>query len=469
MSSVNILEFLTYVIVSAVVMFLLFYRDPYLCLYFFIIWLPLQNFILAKLAILDIFSDSLIIFLSSLKELALIILLLSLFLKKQLFRGKYSVVDYLLIANILFLSVYFFLPNSFFGYPGNFADRIFGLRFSLISLLIFIAGRSVTFSFLKIKKALKLLIVITLVIVIFGFIEVLFIPRYSLIDGLIAISKLKGGENNLYLRENMLAYIMDYGKIEIKRMMSFFLSPLGFAYFLILPFCFMLVYPTDLSKRKINLFRHAVFILILISCSVIFSNTRAVILALIFVAIIYSLRKSFKSLILVLSFLIIIFMLTPLKTVFIETQNLSDSSSAAHAFAYVIGLEKVMNHPLGIGLGQAGPIAAQMGGEGIYGGDEASVGESLYLTVAVERGLPGLLLFMMFIISIGLAGREVGENKEVGENEDCFIRIVLGKSIVLATIAYIIASIPTEVWLGFQSSAIYWWFAGLVVQLKLKA
>lgn len=452
-------EYLIFIILIVPVMYFLFYLNPYYCLYFFIIWLPLQNFILSQMSISGIFGHQIIFFLTSIKEIALLILLLTLLNKKLIFKSKFSIIDRLLLYNVIFILIYFILPSSFFGVPNTLSDRIYGLRFSLVSLGIFVAGRSIPYSEKYITKGIKLLIVMCVIIGIFGLFETIFIPRKGFTESYIQYLKIKGDESVRFPDLYTLMYIVDFSGIKIKRMMSFFMSPLGLSYFLIFPFTLIMSFLKRHIKGK-DIAAYLLPIFILVILTILFSNTRAVIIALLFTAFLFFVKSSKKTLFLYSIVIIVIFIFT--RNIFIDTYNLEDPSSAAHAYAYAMGVIKVLNHPLGIGLGQAGPVAVQMGASGIMGKQQASVGESFYLSTAMERGIPGLLLLLFFISSIIYA------SKEMKKNETNYFKRNLCIAIYLSTIAFLIASITTEVWFGFQSSAIYWWFAGIVAQLFSK-
>jgi len=456
--SIESAETLLYAVFFGSLFFHSFNRDPYNCLYFFILWLPFQTFVLSMMSATDIFSNSLITFLAALKELALAVLLTTMLNKRMIQWERLSKGDKLFLLNIAIILLYFVIPDSVFGVSGGLKVRIFGLRASLVTLLLFLVGRYVPYDVAGVTKAIKLLCGVCVLVILFGIVELLFIQRQTLISGLISYNRLKGGDlENLGTVD--FSYIVEFGGILVKRMMSFFLSPLGLAYFMIFPFAFVLsaFHQQDVWERKV--LPNPLFLLTLIGIAILLSNTRAVIAAcLLIVVIVYSGRRSYKGFV-VLGLFALVIAVSPLKSIITATTSLEDPSASAHAFAYVMGVERVLSHPLGIGLGQAGPTSFTIkGAGGLYGQDDASVGESLYLTIAMERGLPGLGVFIIFVSYIAWTGKKLSE-MNVDE-----LSTILGMAIFLSTAGFMIASIPTEVWLGFQSAGIYWWFAGLAVQ-----
>jgi len=456
-------EFLLYISVASSIFIFLFHQNEYRCLSFFIVWLPFQTFLLASMTMSDLFSVQLIKFLSSLKELALIMLFVVMIKKKLIFRGKFSAVDYLYWLNVILIFVYAVIPNSFFGVSGDINVRMFGIRTALITLVIFLVGRYVPYNAVKVRSVLRLLAVVSILVVLFGFIEIIFIPRDMLIAGLIPYNVLKGESlENLQMID--LSYIARYGDLLIKRMMSFFLSPLGLAYFLIFPSAVVLSIMQQKKSHDKKILPFPIVLFGVFLLVIMLSNTRAVILAIFLMVIISIPKEHFVKTSIGSVLIILLVSVTPIKSIYSTTASLSDTSSKAHAFAYILGFDSVIKYPLGIGLGQAGPTAFFIkGSEGIYGKEEASVGESLYLTIALERGLPGLGIFVLFVCQIA----RVGMKLSVATSE--MMEALIGKAVFLATVCFLIASIPTEHWLGFQSSGIYWWFAGLLVQIKSKS
>jgi hypothetical protein len=396
---------------------------------------------------------------STLKELSVVILFLTLLIKRQLLRGRLNTVDYLFLANVGLVLLYAILPDGVLGVPSELRIRIWGLRFSLICLGLFMMGRSIPYNPKRLAVAVKLLVGMTIVIVAFGIIEFLFIPREILTAGYmpwLAVKNSAPDAANAPIGE--MAYVVGFGDFIIKRMMSFFLTPLGLAYFLILPFALFLS-AMILKKRwkgsvKIPL---PSLIITLTATAIVLSLTRAVIaVALVMLALTYLGRNSFKAMIIV-GVLGLIFATTFLKTVISRTVNLEDPSAAAHAYAYVVGIQNIREHPLGIGLGKAGPVAGQFGAEGMYSETDASVGESLYLSMTMERGFISLAVFLFFVIALARTANRLAGCEDAGFNSR-----LIGKAIFIATICFAVASISTEHWFGFQSSALFWWFAGIM-------
>jgi len=70
-----------------------------------------------------------------------------------------------------------------------------------------------------------------------------------------------------------------------------------------------------------------------------------------------------------------------------------------------------------------------------------------------------VILFLAFVSAITILTNRISKIKTIVNFESYWI-----SAVTLATIGFIVASITTEHWYGFQSAFIYWWFAGLAVQ-----
>lgn len=452
----NAIELLFYSTTTIALTILAYYINPYAPLYFFILWLPIQTGLLSYFADTEIVSDALIRYLSAIKEVIAVCWALLIIVKRPRGRPPLCFPDWVALAIVIMASIYLFIPDAFFGRSSTTSQRIFGFRTALVPYLAYLLGRTIQYKSSSVKKSIWLLIIICSAVTIFGIFELILIPREDLISGLIPYFILKGGDPSSY-NSDTLSYIVSFGGIKFKRMMSSFLSPLGLAYFLIFPVALAL----SIKRYKFGVTRYFKFVLLfMLIIPVVLSNTRAVIAcALLMFIIAYGADKLYKLVIIIITTSIIIYF-TPINSIVTDTVKVSDSSSKAHLFAYVVGTNQILRNPLGIGLGQAGPNAMSIaGGESLYSQQDPTVYESLYLTMATEQGILSVVIFIMFILSITISTRSCLKNELI----DVFDKFWIS-SVPLATIGFFVASIPTEHWYGFQSAFIYWWFVGLAVQ-----
>ena len=113
---------------------------------------------------------------------------------------------------------------------------------------------------------------------------------------------------------------------------------------------------------------------------------------------------------------------------------------------YIKSLEAFLQNPWGHGLATAGPIA-------FFNVDGQTLGgETLYLTIANSRGLVGLVAFVLIPIVIVTRFNKIPDP-------------VAKHLLVLMLVFALAASVPTEQWIGFQSSSLYWLFLGFTARL----
>lgn len=438
--------------VLTVIAFLL---NPYAPLYFLIVWMPLQTGLLSFMADTGMGSDGLIRYLAAMKEVVALCWTVLLLVRGPRATLPFYLTDQIALILVCIATLYLIIPDRVFGSMSTPSLRLFGLRTAIVPFWAYFLGRTLRYDPQAVRRGMWLLVVVCLGITVFGMLEFFFIPRNVLISGLIPYSVLKGGNIASYSNRDF-SYIVEYGGIEFKRMMSIFLSPLGLAYFLILPVSLALA-AQRFRTRIGGLWPLPV--LFVLFASVILSGTRAVIASVLLAAILLHMGKKIQRPVIMVSLAFLFISISPLKSMIIDTVSLEDPSAKAHLFAYVMGIDQVFQHPFGIGLGQAGPNAIFIkGGEGLYGKVDATVQESLYLTMAVEQGVPTVILFLTFAAAVAWAARRCQR-----ASTDPFER-AWTTGVYLATIGFAFASIPTEHWVGFQSAFIYWWFAGMAVQ-----
>ncbi|MEX2156137.1 MAG: O-antigen ligase family protein [Gemmatimonadales bacterium] len=80
-----------------------------------------------------------------------------------------------------------------------------------------------------------------------------------------------------------------------------------------------------------------------------------------------------------------------------ETLTWRTGSSVAHLEDWSEGIQSLMAHPLGVGLGAGGLTAARFG-------LPPTAADSQYFKYSVELGVPGLLLYVGILVALGAAG-----------------------------------------------------------------
>lgn len=126
----------------------------------------------------------------------------------------------------------------------------------------------------------------------------------------------------------------------------------------------------------------------------------------------------------------------------------SDSSALAHGGAIANGVTTFLQHPLGLGLGQADHPGAAFGG-----GESAAVGENLYLALLISVGPLGTAAFLGWVA--GIAGSLL-----VGwRSSRAWIVIAL----LAALLGYLVSAGTASPLMRFTTSASFWLLLGMAI------
>jgi O-antigen ligase len=77
-----------------------------------------------------------------------------------------------------------------------------------------------------------------------------------------------------------------------------------------------------------------------------------------------------------------------------KVSKISVSSNQGHSAAFKAAARDIVHHPLGSGVGTAGP-------QSVYNHKPARIAENYFLQIGQEAGLAGLLLFVAIVIMLG--------------------------------------------------------------------
>lgn len=202
----------------------------------------------------------------------------------------------------------------------------------------------------------------------------------------------------------------------VKRFASFFANPLEHAAATLLTIAVLIAFFT---KKEINNKRLIGLTTIAAVLSVIFALSRASLASFLMVTYIYALVTKRKKIVLVfhISFgmlaLFLIYFLSnnTISEFIINTFNFSNSSSLSHLIEWVEGIQSIYSNPLGIGLGQSGRIAGELG---------LNIGgENQLIIIGVQTGvIPIIIYIAILIISIKWASvlfkQTTGKSKQLG-------------------------------------------------------
>lgn len=202
----------------------------------------------------------------------------------------------------------------------------------------------------------------------------------------------------------------------LKRFASFFANPLEHAAATLLTIAVLIAFFT---KKEINNKRLIALTSIAAILSVIFALSRASLASFLMVTYIYALSTKRKKIIIafhisfgiIALFLIYFLSNNTISEFIINTFNFSNSSSLSHLIEWIDGIQSIYSNPLGIGLGQSGRIAGEMG---------LNIGgENQLIIIGVQTGIiPMIIYIAMLITSIKWASilfkQTTGKSKQLG-------------------------------------------------------
>lgn len=429
---------------------------PYNVLFFFILFLPFQDSLVVLASMTGLFPRVILKALLGGKEILLITLCSYLFVSTK--RAKPRSFEIFMLLFILWTALYAFLPNGvLFEYVGTEA-RIMGLRNTLVPFMLYFAARSIPFDVRKYTQAIKVLIIVSTIVAAFGIFEMFCMDRYSFCSTAYAhldtlkVSQDKADERleHIMLKDNFATRPI-LGR-RLKRLVSFYFRPLQVAYSLMAVIGFATVFlmssEFDLFGQKKPLFYIAYG---LIWLALVLTITRAAIVGAFLEVIIICLFKKRARPAVIITLIMTLFCL-PMVPYIIDyiqvTFNIADPSSQNHLSEITRGWSVLFESFWGVGLGQGGVVG------GAYGQLKAG-GENLYLAIGGERGIVGLGLFLLFLITVLLSLIKVRKLEGLKSFE---------KNIIIATfavtVAFALTSLTTETWFGFKDAFVYWWFLG---------
>ena len=202
----------------------------------------------------------------------------------------------------------------------------------------------------------------------------------------------------------------------IKRFASFFANPLEHAAATLLTIAVLIA----LMSKQDSANRNIILLTILAALlSVVFALSRASLAGFLLVIYIFAIVTKKKKILLAFHIamavilIVILYFLTDhtLSEFIINTFNFSNSSSLSHLVEWVDGIESITAHPLGIGLGESGRIAGELGLN--------TGGENQLIILGVQTGIISISLYISMLIisihwSIKLFTKSSGKSKQLG-------------------------------------------------------
>jgi hypothetical protein len=378
------------------------WRRPVYAVYAFVVGLALHNAIMAGLFALGIEGTPLSL-IAAWKEVLLAVALArvardAIAARRLPFRP--SLVDALALVFAAFVLLYAVLPQSALGGEADATTILYALRHDLACVAAYFLGRSIELPPLR-----RLVLVTAAAVAVLGVVEMYAVPIESWEDASVPayFHEQLGFDHHgpRGLPENFVFNTGDESNL-LRRAVSTFLSPLGTAYLLVVALCFWAVRPRDDWPLAA-----------IAAVGLLFTFTRAALLVLAgaLLVIAFVQRRWWPVAAAAISLAVavvwtqvypsiapettwskadLLYQREQAKKLGVtpgETVALDEPSIRSHLRALRDGVETVVEHPQGYGLGNAGATALRRH-------VPLKAGESTYTELGVETGLLGALAFI---------------------------------------------------------------------------
>lgn len=422
-----------------------------------LVWFPFQDIILSFFYRLYPSHQWRVLLVS--KEILILFIITLLFIGKML-TGK------IIISSIEVLSISYFLLCFFyliFTQPPHVPTiaTFTTFRSILLPLIFVLIGKWAKLNKNEFFKLIKIIIFISIISIIFGFIE-MYLPVEKFWNGILNLhgylTEVKGIQLEEFFVKNVPGNF--WGFVNMRRMAGVFANPLTLGYYLILPIVFLFL-PIDIIKRK-------KFILIFLIFGLFLTETRAAIIGTIIGIflfyeelkrlLVFKIKKEFLVfLVIIFIFLISMLLFSPTKNLIVNTVTMREGRIIGHIEALRISLKNISEtFFVGKGFGLAGGWGTVLGSKNV------GAGESTYFSIIYQIGGIGLIIFLIWWFSIVIQLREIYANAK----EDLWKNIA--KIMICINIAYFLTGFISVQILTFTSVAHFWILTGAILGAQNK-
>ena len=374
--------------------------------------------------------------------------------------------------------VYALVPEQVLGGAADAHARLYGLRHLLIAPLAYLLGRALAPSREQLGRLALVVVGSAAATAVVGVAE----------EYLVSVERWRALGAASYFHDQ-LGYPQGYGPAGLpenfvfnstegvfRRLVSFFLSSIGSAYFLVVALCLAAAGAVPRVRRGVS-----AALAVLAFAGLLFTFTRSAFVALAagLVALAAALRRTAPAITaalvlgLGLAFAAVFPSIAP-RTHFLSQDlarqaalaaktgrkpasdplrsslRLTDPSSRSHLDELESGARSFLSHPQGYGVGNSGSTAARFG-------VHARAGESFYLELGADVGAPGLAAWLVFTVFL-LYALFVRARWSSAPFDRRFAGGVLAATVALSAVAVI-----SDVWGSPWAAYLVWSLAGAAV------
>ncbi len=402
--------------VLAAAIVLILFSHPLWSMMAFILFLPFHSLLMTILLAQLNLPINAVRVAATWKE-SLLILTMLIVVVRLLIRQRMVVLTWIDGIVLLWLAqivLYFGLGSLTPTWESSLMARAYGARDWLLYLLPFLIGRLMRVPDDNLHKLLKAILLVGVITSLYGIFEYFLLPVGFHVQ--LGVPRYFGEMLGLTYPDYLFGlppnYWAEVAGVSVRRSVSTYLSGQGFAvpFLLIIPVA-LVWYIKWPAKRNLFLLSVCLFALLL-------TVTRmTIVVCLIQIMLILFLAHRYKLLVGILlagvALTCVILILNPaVRTFFVDTILLQDTSSSARPSQWLRGFDAIVEQPLGAGLGYAGQTGARFGGSGA--GQEAG-----YFKITGDLGMPGLVFFLLWfwgilLFSLNLFRTSMGHWKMLG-------------------------------------------------------
>ena len=386
-------------------------RVPRWALYAFVVGLALHNLAMAslwELGVRDVALDAV----SAWKEVLLALALGAIVWRRRGIPFKSTSTDWLALAYTAIVLVYALIPQDWLGGDASSRGVLYGLRHDLTPVAAYFLGRGITLGHVDRRRLGWVILGVGAFVALWGLVDIYAVSLQTWRDSGVPgwFEEQLGLEYSQGLSGLPENWVYNPGdERPLRRLVSTFLSPLATAYLLLVA---ILLAATWQRSRWLS----ALTGLLALGLLFTYSRTSIVALAVGLVALAYGLRSWWPVAAAAVFIAAAFFFVRAYPDLAPETRYTAaelkiqreggqqepttgdpldpgESSFDSHLDNLRDGLETVVTHPQGYGLGNAGVTAKRTG-------TEIKAGESTYTELGVEVGLLGMLAFIAWNVAL---------------------------------------------------------------------
>lgn len=352
----------------------------------------------------------------SFKEIALLVafIVVILNLKKK---PKLHFVDKLMIAFFIYSFLYVLIPIGTY----SFTEKVIGFKALAVFPLIYFTGRLCSSETINIKQIFSFVCILSIAAAIVLFFEVFFYTHLHTLSGFMEFSaqyfnaEPSGNYGLIWTFET---------ETGLKRFGSIFSSPLELASSSIVALSVLMALATT-KKYKIDFSNLYVISFIATSFCVVFAVSRASFLN--YFILIYCFAHITKNKKLVFYFhcfilasviFIAFFLQGDLFDFIINTLSFKNPSSLGHILEWLNGINAMVQHPLGMGLGSSGRVSMES--------NDQVGGENQLIIIGVQVGIVALIIYVLIYASLIKSGLQALKNA-TGKKKRLIMFVILVK------------------------------------------